>query len=121
MAVCLLFAGGGKRIRTSVGVSRRFYRPLPLAARASRRKSRRAFSARREHQDTVPGSSGRTWAAHPERFSFPCRLAYVSPRPKTQRPRGIDKAPMTTRAPISPHSSPSPAPSRIADLIPSSA
>src|ERR671919_639345 len=30
--------GGRRRIRTSVGVSRRLYRPLPLAARASSRE-----------------------------------------------------------------------------------
>jgi len=58
---------------------------------------------------------------HPDRFSFPCRFAYCSPRRKTQSPSGIDTAPITISGQMSPHTAAGPAPSMIAALIPRSA
>ena len=42
-------------------------------------------------------------SAHPDLFSFPCFFAYCSPRPKTQRPSGIETAPMISSGQISSH------------------
>jgi hypothetical protein len=44
---------GGKRIRTSEGVRRRFYRPLPLATRASRRVPPQPRSQRSLREGTM--------------------------------------------------------------------
>ncbi len=59
--------------------------------------------------------------SYPDRFSFPCRLAYTSPRLKIARPSGMLAAPITRSGQMSCHSEPSDAPSRIEARIPSSA
>ena len=58
---------------------------------------------------------------HPDRFSLPWRLAYCSPRRKTQRPSGIATTPITSSGQMSPQTSAGVAPSRMAALIPRSA
>ena len=45
---------------------------------------------------------GRAERDHPDRFSFPCRLAYSSPRRKTQSPSGIATAPIRSSGQMSP-------------------
>src|SRR5581483_4917333 len=55
---------------------------------------------------------------HPDRFSFPWRFAYCSPRRKTQSPSGIDAAPITISGQMSPQTAAGPAPSMIAARIP---
>src|SRR5438876_1165295 len=55
---------------------------------------------------------------HPDRFSFPCFLAWISPRRKTQIPSGTETAPISSRGQMSPHTVPSPAPFRIALRMP---
>jgi hypothetical protein len=53
-------------------------------------------------------------ARHPDRFSFPCFLAYRSPVRKIRRPSGTETAPITSSAQISVPRSVRPAPSMIA-------
>src|SRR5205823_9454036 len=60
----------------------------------------------------------RILSSHPLRFSFPCRFAYRSPTPNTQRPSGIEAAPITSSGQSSGQTSPTLAPLRIACLIP---
>ncbi len=51
--------GGGCWIRTNVGVSRRFYRPFPLAARATRQGAQRAPRAGARIADVAGGAATR--------------------------------------------------------------
>jgi hypothetical protein len=57
---------------------------------------------------------------YPDRFSFPCFFACVSPSRKIQSPTGAATTPITSKGQISSHIVPTPAPSRIASRIPSS-
>ena len=64
---------------------------------------------------------GRAEGDHPDRFNFPWRLAYCSPRRNTHSPSGIATTPIRSKGQMSPQTAAGVAPSRIAALIPRSA